>query len=570
MSLLRFLYRYSRSMMIWTSVAALLSGACNAGMIALINRALHKSAENPGGTLLTVFALLGLGRILSGVIAQISLAHFAQETTARLRRDLVEKILHVPLRHLEELGAPRLLVTLTEDISEITQATLSIPIFTVNAAVLLGGTVYLGWLSLPVLLAMGAFMVVGAVSYRMMIRAGFGHLSAARDGQDKLFRHFRALTEGVKELKLHRARREAFLSEDITAATELCKRHNVAAEIRFILAQNWNQLLLLTLIGMILFLLPQMQSVTPQMLTGYIIATLYLMGPLAGLLGCLSVFTRAKISLRKVEELGLALATKATDNQPVAAAPTATGHFESLELLGVTHHYHREREDDNFLLGPIDLKFRPGELVFLVGGNGSGKSTLAKVITGLYPPGGGEIRLNGRVINEQNRDDYRQCFSTVFADYFLFDRIIGVAATGDDERARQYLERLHLDHKVKITGGVFSTTQLSSGQRKRLALLCAYLEDRPFYLFDEWASDQDPIFKDVFYTQLLPELKARGKAVLVISHDDKYFHLADRLVKLDYGQLKIDTPSALSHSSAERPARHAPPVARPRVEAIVK
>ncbi len=546
MTLLRFLLRYSRSMVILTSVIALISGACNAGLIALINTALHQAA-NPATGLLIAFVALGLGRILSNAAAQVTLAHFSQSTTARLRQDLVRKILSVPLRQLEELGTPRLMVALTEDIGEITQATLSIPIFAVNFAVLAGGTVYLGWLSLPVLIAAGVFMVAGAVAYRMLIRAGFSHLNAAREGQDKLFRSFRAVTEGIKELKLHRARRDDFLSEDIAATTAVCQKHNVAAEMRFIVAQNWNQLLLLALIGGILFALPKMQSVSPEALTGYIIATLYLMGPLAGLLGCLSVFSRANVSLQKVEELGLALST--AEHPETHSAPAPAEQLESLELVDVKHHYHREREDDNFLLGPINLTFKPGELVFLVGGNGSGKSTLAKVITGLYPPAGGEIRLNGRVINDRNRDDYRQCFSTVFADYFLFDRIIGVAGTGADERAKTYLERLHLDHKVKITDGVFSTTQLSSGQRKRLALLCAYLEDRPFYLFDEWASDQDPMFKDVFYTQLLPELRARGKAVLVITHDDKYFHLADRLVKLDYGKIKVDTPSPI-HSAA--------------------
>ncbi len=531
-------------MLIWTSLAALVSGACNAGLIALINRTLHQANGQPATALLMVFVALGLGRIVTNAIAQVALAHFSQSTTARLRQDLVKKILHVPLRHLEELGTARLLVTLTEDIGEITQATLSIPIFAVNAAVLLGGTVYLGWLSFPVLVAMGVFMIAGAVSYRMLIRAGFRHLAAARDGQDKLFRHFRALTEGIKELKLHRARRDAFLADDVAAASKTCQEHNVAAEIRFILAQNWNQLLLLLLIGMILFWLPRMESLSPQTLTGYIIATLYLMGPLAGLLGCLSVFSRANVSLQKVEELGLALSAQPSDDQSAAAAPAAVERFERLELAGVMHHYHREREDDHFMLGPIDLAFGPGEVVFLVGGNGSGKSTLAKVVTGLYPPAAGEIRLNGRVIGDHNRDDYRQNFSTVFADYFLFDRIIGVPGTGADERARTYLERLHLDHKVKITDGAFSTTQLSSGQRKRLALLCAYLEDRPFYLFDEWASDQDPLFKDVFYTQILPELRARGKSVLVITHDEKYFSLGDRLVKLDYGKLKTETPGA--------------------------
>ncbi len=546
MTLLRFLVRYSPAMVIWTSIAALISGACNAGLIAMINAALS-AGGSPGFALVAGFAALGLGRIVTNAVAQLTLSHFSQATTARLRQDLVRKILAVPLRQLEELGTPKLMVALTEDILEITQATLSIPIFAVNFAVLLGGAVYLAWLSLPVLVAMVAFALVGAVSYRLMIRSGFGHLTEAREGQDRLFGHFRALTEGIKELKLHRARRAAFLDEDVASAAAVCQKHNTAAELRFILAQNWNQLLFLVVIGLILFLLPRMENISPQTLTGYIIATLYLMGPLAGLLGSLSVFSRANVSLRKVEELGLALAAQSDEHRAAPhEAGTVAEPFESLELIGVTHHYYREREDDHFELGPINLKFRPGELVFLVGGNGSGKSSLAKVIAGLYPPAGGEIRLNGRPVNDANRDDYRQCFSTVFSDYFLFDRITGAALNGSDERARDYLGRLHLNHKVSIQNGVFSTTQLSQGQRKRLALLCAYLEDRPFYLFDEWASDQDPLFKDVFYTQLLPELKSRNKAVLVITHDDRYFAGADRLIRLDYGKIAPDEAALLA------------------------
>lgn len=551
MTLLRFLFRYSPGMIIWTSFAALLSGACNAGLIAMINAVLTRSGA-PGSALIIGFAALGVGRILTNAAAQITLAHFSQATTARLRQDLVRKILGVPLRQLEDLGTPRLMVALTEDIMEITQATLSIPIFAVNLAVLVGGALYLGWLSFSVLLGMFAFMVIGAVTYRLLIRSGFGHLSAAREGQDRLFRHFRALTEGIKELKLHRARRAAFVSEDISSATALCQKHNVAAEFRFIIAQNWNQLLFLVLIGLILFLLPRVQNISPQALTGYIIATLYLMGPLSGLLGSLSVFSRANVSLSKVEQLGLALTTVQPDTLPSSVASLAMP-FVSLELVQVMHHYHREREDDHFMLGPINLTFRPGELVFLVGGNGSGKSTLAKVITGLYPPAGGEIRLNGFAVSDSNRDDYRQCFSTVFADYYLFDRLLGVSRIGADESARAYLELLHLDHKVAVKDGVFSTTQLSQGQRKRLALLCAYLEDRPFYLFDEWASDQDPAFKDIFYTRLLPELRARNKAVLVITHDDRYFPLADRLIKLDYGKITheaVETRPVAKHRSA--------------------
>jgi putative ATP-binding cassette transporter len=125
----------------------------------------------------------------------------------------------------------------------------------------------------------------------------------------------------------------------------------------------------------------------------------------------------------------------------------------------------------------------------------------------------------------------------VFSDYFLFEGIAGARGGDSDRRARDYLGRLHLNHKVSVKDGVFSTTRLSQGQRKRMALLCAYIEDRPFYLFDEWASDQDPLFKEVFYTQLLPELRSLNKAVLVITHDDRYFGCADRLIKLDYGKI---------------------------------
>jgi putative ATP-binding cassette transporter len=188
----------------------------------------------------------------------------------------------------------------------------------------------------------------------------------------------------------------------------------------------------------------------------------------------------------------------------------------------------------------LTLTFDPGEVVFLVGGNGSGKSTLGKILTGLYPPEKGEIRLNGRPVTDENRDNYRQLFSSVFSDFYLFENLLGLRAEGLDERARGFLTQLHLEHKVKVRAGQLSTIDLSQGQRKRLALLTAYLEDRPFYFFDEWASDQDPQFKDLFYRELVPELRARGKTIVVITHDDRYFPLADRVIKLDYGQLMYE------------------------------
>lgn len=205
-------------------------------------------------------------------------------------------------------------------------------------------------------------------------------------------------------------------------------------------------------------------------------------------------------------------------------------------------HEHRFPPADNreagFLLGPIDLSVKSGELIFIVGSNGSGKSTLAKLITGLYTPRSGKISLNDTPITAANIEWYRQHFATTFADVYLFDRYLGLTDPQIDREIGKYLKEFQLDRKVSVNNGVLSTTSLSQGQRKRLALLTAFLEDRPIYLFDEWASDQDPAFREIFYQQMLMQLKERGKLVIVITHDDRYFHLADRILKLNYGRVE--------------------------------
>jgi len=535
MRILKFIWRTCRGMMLLTTFIALLSGACNAGLLALVNRALTKMGPTTTA-FVWAFIALGVAKLITNFVSQALLASFSQGAVAQLRRDLMRKILAVPLRNLEEIGTPRILVGLTDDVFNITQALLAIPIITVNVAMLLGGAAYLGWLSWKILVAVCGLIIFGGIGYRLIVRSAFKFLNLAREEEDKLYQSFRALTEGIKELKLHRSRRGEFLSKNIQRTTEIYQKHNVAAEVRFVSAQTWSHLLYFALIGLILLLVPKLGIFDRQTLTGYVIITLSLMGPLAGVLSSFSLFGRADVALRKVETLGVSLSEHSTELCPIDETEGEMA-FERLELKGVVHAYHTEQEDSEFVLGPIDLSFRPGELVFLVGGNGSGKSTLAKIITGLYLPEAGEIRLDGEIITHRNRDDYRQLCSVVFADFYLFENLMGLRSADLDTQAKDYLKQLHLNHKVKVTDGVLSTTAVSQGQRKRLALLTAYLEDRPFYLFDEWASDQDPYFKNIFYTQLLPELKARGKTVLVITHDDKYFDFADRIIKLDYGKI---------------------------------
>ncbi len=529
-------------MMAWTLAAALLSGACNVGLMSMVTRVLGQVAS-PAEWMLWGFLGLAAGRLMANFFAQLMLAHYSQANCVNLRRDLVSKILAVPLRQLEEIGSSRLMVALTEDVITLTEAMLIVPNFAVNMSILLCGAIYLAWLSWTVLLGVGVFIILGAVGYRILIRAGFKHLFQARDEQDRLYKHFRELTEGMKELKLHRERRGAFFAESIHGCTERYRLHAIGAEKRFIVAHNWRDLLFFSVVGGILFYLPRISHVPPQAMTGYVVAMLYMMGPLSGVLSSLSLFGRASAALAKVDQLGVSLTEKAGGERLIEAPRTVdavarSNSFKKIELVDIQHTYWREKEDESFTLGPIRLTFEPGEIVYLVGGNGSGKSSLAKVITGLYPPKAGVIRLDGKPIDDTNRDDYRQLFSAVFADYYLFDNLLGTPSPALDARAQEYLGLLHLEHKVKVKDGVLSTTSLSSGQRKRLALLNAYLEDRPFYLFDEWASDQDPLFKDIFYTKILPDLKSRNKTILAITHDDRYFHLADRIIKLDYGRIE--------------------------------
>jgi putative ATP-binding cassette transporter len=293
------------------------------------------------------------------------------------------------------------------------------------------------------------------------------------------------------------------------------------------------QLLFFSIIGLLIFGLPQWNLIDTKILSAYVLVCIYLLDPLQRVLEMLPGLSRGSVALDKLRMLGLSLADRA---EPMAKRVESSSSFDRLELIGVTYTY-RNHQEESFTLGPIDFAFSPGELIFIVGGNGSGKSTLVKAIAGLYIPETGEIRLDGQIVTDRDRESYRQLFSTVFADFYLFERFLGLQSPELTIQVQKYLQQLQLERKVHLQGDRLSTIELSQGQRKRLALLTAYLEDRPIYIFDEWAADQDPFFREIFYKQLLPELKNRGKTVLAISHDDRYFHLSDRILKLDYGKL---------------------------------
>ncbi|HEV2148773.1 MAG TPA: cyclic peptide export ABC transporter [Longimicrobiaceae bacterium] len=545
--------RHARVAVVVIIVAGIVSGLSNAALVALINAAL---TARPAGGAALAWGFAGLCLLLPAArfLSQWLLIRLAERATLDLRLSLSERILSVPLRTLEEVGKSRLLAALTNDVPSITRAIGALPVVCMHLTVVVALLVYLGLLSWMLLLVLLAFMLVGVLAYQIPLLRAIRHLGQVRETLDALYEHFRALIEGNKELKLHRGRSRAFVAELLRPTAEELREYGVRAQGTYVAAASVGQVLFFALVGVVLFVAPTFLDPDGGTLTGYALAVLYMMTPLEVLLNSLPDLSRAGIAVEKVDRLGLSL--QASDAAPAerAALPDAAAQWSEIALCGVTHTYYSEREDDTFTLGPCDLVLRPGEVVFVTGGNGSGKTTLIKLLTALYTPEGGELRLDGVPVTGENRGAYRQLFSTVFSDYFLFPGLLGLDAAQVDADARFYLAELHLEHKVRVENGRLSSTDLSQGQRKRLALLTAYLEDRPIYVFDEWAADQDPQFKEIFYRHLLPQLRARGKTAIVISHDDGYYDAADRLVRMDYGQLRYDGPPGAEH--APRAERH--------------
>ncbi len=547
--MLVFLCRSSWLTIVGVLLTGIISGLSSAALVALINSTLSNTLD--AKLLPWLFGGLSIAVLTSGFLSHYLLNRLSAKIVCDLRIQISRLILAAPYPYLQKLGKSALLANLTEDISAIANASQLLPIVCINFAVVAGSMAYLSWLSWQLALVLGGVIVFGVLSFSLFSELPKKNVLKAREEYDELSRGFRALTEGIRELKLHRQRSDAFMAHSLAVSAEAYRRHSFRGDVAYLLVNQWAQLLYYLVIGVILYIFPVWQAIDQEVIGGYALVFLFMMSPLSILTTSLPIFSRAKVSLQKVGQLGEQLKEQAVQTNVPDKREVCTNFF-GLSLHGVTHSFHREKENRNFTLGPIDLDFKPGELVFLVGGNGSGKTTLAMLLIGLYMPEQGGIRWNGDVVNEGNRDDYLQNFSVIFSDFYLFDELYGIDNENNYALIDDYLQRLHLHHKVKVENGRFSSLDLSQGQRKRLALLVAYLEDRPFYVFDEWAADQDPEFKHLFYTELLPALKARGKTVLAISHDDRYFYLADRCIKLEEGQIvAMEMPVAAGKQSIQ-------------------
>ncbi|MGQ9367577.1 cyclic peptide export ABC transporter [Azospirillum sp. ST 5-10] len=516
------------------TVLGMVGGASVTALLATINAGLQEA----GGTspsLLLAFAGFCVVALAGSILSDMGTNYVGQHVIARLREDLGRKILMAPVDRLERYRTHRLIPVLTHDVDVISDFAFCFAPLAVALTITLGCLVYLAALSWTMFLATALAVVIGSIIQYVAQSRGLKGFAAARELEDEMQKNYRALAEGAKELRINRPRRESVFVHKLQGTAERIRDVQIRSINLYVVAKTLGSTLFFIVIGVALGFQSLWPSADTATLSGFVLVLLYMKGPLELLVATLPVVGRAQVAFQRIAELSAEFSTPEPD-LVLSDEGRPRPEMRSIALEGARYAFPPPETGEPFVLGPVDLRLAAGELLFIVGDNGSGKTTLIKLLLGLYKPQSGRLLWNGEPVSDATRDDYRQLFTTVFADYFLFEDL-GRAGGDLPAEAARYLERLEIAHKVSVADGHFSTTDLSTGQRKRLALIQAWLEHRPVLVFDEWAADQDPTFRRIFYTEILQDLKRLGKTIVVISHDDRYFHVADRVVRLDAGRL---------------------------------
>ncbi|MDH6165900.1 putative ATP-binding cassette transporter [Variovorax boronicumulans] len=534
-------------------VTGVCAGAATVALLRTINLVLNQEGGMAGGLLLTFIGLC-LVALFGRMASDVSTNFVGQRLVAQVRKSLAQKILSAPIDALERYRTHRLMPVLSQDVDMISDVAFVLSSTLIAVAVALGCLGYLAWLSLPLFGLLVVALAIGATIQVVAQTRGSAGFWKAREHEDQLHKAYRAISEGAKELRMHRDRRTRMFGDQVERIVDNIRTVNSRAINTYVMATAFGSALFFLLIAMILGW-AAFRATEPVVLSGFVLVLLFLKGPIDMIAGALPNVGRAKVAFQRIADLSARFATPEPHlhlERPEGGAKLEEG----IGMRGVRYAFDAPEGSEPFVLGPIDLQLRRGEMVFVVGDNGSGKTTMIKLLLGLYAPQGGQVLLDGQAVTPETRDDYRQLFTTVFSDFYLFEDLAArkgekgeIGGQSLPQAALPYLQRLEIAHKVSVKDGSFSTVDLSTGQRKRLALVHAYLEGRPVLVFDEWAADQDPTFRHLFYTELLPELRAKGHLLVVISHDDRYFHLADRVITMKAGRIaedRVRAPASLA------------------------
>jgi len=527
------LLRYAGWRLGLSALCGLAGGAALAGLMRLAHRTLTLPAPDlPAAA--AQFTVLLLVYFAGTFFAEHAVSDAAERLQLGLRRSLLQQMLRLPLRRLEQLGPARLFTALAEDVKAIADYLCYLPDAVIDLAIALGCFAYMAWLSPQVFLFNVGFVALAALCYALPERRAQRTGRAAALARERHAAQIHYAVEAARLLLLSPGRRDDFGARHFAPVGDEVRLLNRSYRLLHLFAERFAEALVLANVGCLLFVLPRLVALTPATATGLLLAAVFVRAPLKSLLKVFSRTREIRVRIGRIGEAGLDVFAP----PPATAAPAPAEPFRELALDAVTFHFESDHGQPGFGVGPFSLTLRAGEVVFVVGGNGAGKTTLAKLLCGLYPPESGRVLLNGAAVgDEAGRARLRAQFGAVFTEDPLFGHVLGVAPERAEAPGNALLAELQLGDKVRLAGTEFSTTDLSQGQRRRLLLVAALLEDRPVLLLDEWTADQDPHFRAFFYEELLPALRARGKTIVLITHDDRYFRHADRVLKIEAGRL---------------------------------
>lgn len=525
---------------------AVVAGLSNAAVLALINAAATTKSGDHGHaiTLGLMFIMVVAAYTVSQRYVMIAAAKEVERIIHRIRCRLIEEVRHCELPEIEHLGHTRIFNGLSKEIQTIAQCGNIMGIVAQMGVLLVFATFYLMWVSMTAFLLALGFISGATILYFARTSRMNRAIQDAAVAEYGLHDFLTGVLDGFKEIKLN-DRRSRELAADVIGASLNAADARVKAQTEFGENFVFTQDVFFLLLGTIVFLVPMLSDTSSDTLVKATAAVLFLFAPISGVVSSVPVFANANASARSIMDLERLLTQPNGGALTVAdqTVPEKIQSFREIELREVMFRFHDGDTDRPFQVGPINLTLRAGETVFISGGNGSGKSTLLRLLTSLYWPQHGTILVDGRAVSRGAVESYRTLFSAVFSDYHLFKRLYGIDPDALAE-VPPLLEVFELAGKTSLIGNEFSTVDLSAGQRKRLALIVAMVEHRPICVLDEWAADQDPIFRKKFYLELIPMMKAAGITVICVSHDDRYYDVADRRVHMEEGRIAMDTREA--------------------------
>ncbi|MFL6246338.1 MAG: cyclic peptide export ABC transporter [Thermoanaerobaculia bacterium] len=514
---------------------AAVAGLSNALVLAVINvGAAQASHHNP--TLLVPILFLvavtvysfGVRYFMATSIAQVELV------LDKLRVRLADKVRRFDLEPLEHIGKTVIYAAITNETGAISQSAQAVVVGFQAGVLVFFTAIYVAMLSRIAFALTAVTTLLIAITFIRRSKELNREQHDTMRRENDLFDLLTHLLEGFKEVRLNRKRSDA-LFRHFVEISDSATRMKIRTMAQVSRSFTQSQVSFYLLMGVIVFIVPRFSMTYADEIVKIAAAVLFVTGPLAGLIGMVPAIAISNAAVENIERLEETLDRSLGVRANHVARVRPLLHFREISLERVVFSYEDE-SGATFTVGPIDFKIVPGETVFIAGGNGSGKSTFLKLFTGLYFPQEGVVRLDGVVVDADSYDRYRSLFSTVFTDFHLFDRLYGLYDVPDEEVERR-LDQIEMRGKTHVIDSAFDTLDLSGGQRKRLALLISMLEDRAIYVFDEMAADQDPPFRRKFYKEIVPLLKKSGKTIVAVTHDDKYFEDADRLLKMDEGKI---------------------------------